>query len=584
MWLALGMERQDYRVQRPWSATVAHPSQSAVPLDAGTRIVDVFDCPELNRQLLMLGEPGAGKTTMMLELAEDLLQRATADKAEPIPVLLSLSSWKNPKQSIFEWLLSELKGKYGIRQDLGQRWLEKNQLLPLLDGLDEVAPQYQQACAVALNAWLTGELVQRPCGVVICCRREEFEKVVRQSLNLYGAIYLQALTVEQIEDYFAQVGLQDVWQTVQQDEALQKLLTTPLFLSMFGWVQKQGKFSLSDWRSHTTSDLRIEYLLNTYWKAAISRELIIDPVEQQQGIRSKTYDTKPLPQHKAVQRTLVFAAKALKQESQTELLIERMQPSWLPEKQQINSYRLLFILFFTSVFIAPSSFASQVSEWLPILIFTFPLYRYFKTIDYIIPTEKLSISGKYHLFLEGNYWSVVVILKITTWILCGILWFLGKTGEWIIVVLTGVSVNVFISFLIKDMRVQIETQTKANQGIKNSWGNIVFFTLFVLITVLLISFAFQLRISTFTQTNFSIQLFLTLIIYTTGLAVFEGGGKALLQYFSLRLVLAWNGYAPLRYDLLLNYCTERLLLQRVGGRYRFMHKLLQDHFAKMDLE
>ncbi|MDX2214756.1 MAG: hypothetical protein SFY66_15820 [Oculatellaceae cyanobacterium bins.114] len=48
-------------------------------------------------------------------------------------------------------------------------------------------------------------------------------------------------------------------------------------------------------------------------------------------------------------------------------------------------------------------------------------------------------------------------------------------------------------------------------------------------------------------------------------------------------MLAANGYAPFRYDLLLNYCTERLLLQRVGGRYRFMHKLLQDHFARMEL-
>jgi len=77
-----------------------------------------------------------------------------------------------------------------------------------------------------------------------------------------GAIYLQPLTVEQIEDYFAQFELQDVWQTVQQDEALQELLTTPLFLSMFGWVQKQGKFSLSDWRSRTTSDRQFEYLLD----------------------------------------------------------------------------------------------------------------------------------------------------------------------------------------------------------------------------------------------------------------------------------------------------------------------------------
>jgi hypothetical protein len=191
VWLTLGMERQDYRVQRPWSATVAQQSQPAVPLDAGTRIVEVFDRPELARQLLILGEPGAGKTTMMLELAQDLLQRAMADKAQPIPVLLSLSSWKNPEQSFFEWLVGALKGKYGIPQNLAQRWLKKNQLLPLLDGLDEVAPQYQQACAVALNTWLIGELDQRPCGIVICCRQEEFEQVVRQPLILQGAIYVE---------------------------------------------------------------------------------------------------------------------------------------------------------------------------------------------------------------------------------------------------------------------------------------------------------------------------------------------------------------------------------------------------------
>ncbi|MHC5674647.1 hypothetical protein [Nostoc sp.] len=34
----------------------------------------------------------------------------------------------------------------------------------------------------------------------------------------------------------------------------------------------------------------------------------------------------------------------------------------------------------------------------------------------------------------------------------------------------------------------------------------------------------------------------------------------------------------------LNYCTDRLFLQRVGGRYRFIHKLLQDHFAQMEFK
>jgi hypothetical protein len=64
----------------------------------------------------------------------------------------------------------------------------------------------------------------------------------------------------------------------------------------------------------------------------------------------------------------------------------------------------------------------------------------------------------------------------------------------------------------------------------------------------------------------------------------EAGGQALIQHVALRLVLWSNGYAPPRYDLLLNYCTERLLLQRIGGRYRFMHRTLQEYFARMEVD
>ena len=55
----------------------------------------------------------------------------------------------------------------------------------------------------------------------------------------------------------------------------------------------------------------------------------------------------------------------------------------------------------------------------------------------------------------------------------------------------------------------------------------------------------------------------------------------LIQHISLRIIMCCNGYIPWNYARFLNYCTERLFLQRVGGRYRFIHRLLQEHLARM---
>lgn len=52
----------------------------------------------------------------------------------------------------------------------------------------------------------------------------------------------------------------------------------------------------------------------------------------------------------------------------------------------------------------------------------------------------------------------------------------------------------------------------------------------------------------------------------------------------LRQILYQNGYIPWNYARFLNRCTDALVLQRIGGRVRFIHKTVQDHFAQMDFE
>ena len=69
-------------------------------LPVGTRIEDVFAAA--GRVLLVLGEPGAGKTTMLLQLVSHLLAAADADESCPMPAVFSLATYANGRP-LAEW-------------------------------------------------------------------------------------------------------------------------------------------------------------------------------------------------------------------------------------------------------------------------------------------------------------------------------------------------------------------------------------------------------------------------------------------------------------------------------------------------
>ena len=63
----------------------------------------------------------------------------------------------------------------------------------------------------------------------------------------------------------------------------------------------------------------------------------------------------------------------------------------------------------------------------------------------------------------------------------------------------------------------------------------------------------------------------------------NSGGISYIKHLSLRSILWWLGMAPRNYAQFLRYTVERRFIQQVGGRYWFLHRLLQDHFAGMEL-
>ena len=136
--ILLGLHEQREAVENPWRFVLQPPDQSARSLPPNTHIIQVYD--EVNGELLILGEPGIGKTTLLLELARHLLYRAEKDETHPMPVVFNLSSWAVKRQPITDWLAEELYDKYQVPRQLARSWVNTDQVLPLLDGLDEVTP------------------------------------------------------------------------------------------------------------------------------------------------------------------------------------------------------------------------------------------------------------------------------------------------------------------------------------------------------------------------------------------------------------------------------------------------------------
>ncbi len=180
--IALDLTEQPDAVILPLNALVQELQHAPRPLPTGTPIIKVFE--QMDGALLILGAPGAGKTTLLLELARDLIAHAEEDERHPIPVVFNLSSWATKRKPLTNWLVEELNERYDVPKKAAQGWVNADALLLLLDGLDEVAPEYRNACIEVINDY------RQERGFVplaICSRVVDYEALTVK-LRLQGKV------------------------------------------------------------------------------------------------------------------------------------------------------------------------------------------------------------------------------------------------------------------------------------------------------------------------------------------------------------------------------------------------------------
>ncbi|GIK44083.1 MAG: hypothetical protein BroJett011_79160 [Chloroflexota bacterium] len=137
-----------------------------------------------------------------------------------------------------------------------------------------------------------------------------------------------------------------------------------------------------------------------------------------------------------------------------------------------------------------------------------------------------------------------------------------------------------VSAMFGGLRSQIvKTKTVPNQGIRLSLRNAllagpVFGLIIGLVGGLLLGLLFGVR------NGVDVGLAWGLLMGTLAFAWY--GGLDVIQHYTLRLILRFQGRIPRHYAHFLDYAAERIFLQKVGGGYIFIHRLLLEHFASLE--
>lgn len=527
------------------------PDKSGQALPTGVGVTDIFTRMGEGRTLLILGEPGAGKTTTLLTLTKHLITRTEEDLSRPIPVVFNLSSWANKRQNIADWLVQELNRQYKVSKSLAKAWIKKQQLLLTLDGLDEVKSEYREDCVQALN-----EFMQKhgQTEIVVCSRIQDYNALSTR-LQLQGAICVQSLTDEQIKQYLNSAGnqLEALRTLLEKDTALQELAKSPLTLSVMT-LAYEGKL-VEDLPQTNSIEEHRRHLFNTYIETMFSRKEAKQKYPKEQATR-----------------WLIWLAKRLSQTSQTMFLIEGLQPTWFQTKTEKILYRigsfliggLLGGLIGGLIGFLDQSKSFQLSLLIGVPIGGLSLLWQMTEIKTVETLKLWSWQEARKLLING------LVVTLPLGLIVGLLNGKDLQARVFLGVIYWLIAELILGLLGGLRGPEIERKTSPNQGIWNSGRNALIIGLIGGLIGLLIG-----KLSgkpNWVLLGLDFGLIFGLIF---------GGGKACIQHFTLRFILYSKGYIPSNYAHFLDYGTERIFLQKVGGGYIFVHRMLLEHFAQM---
>ena len=284
------------------------------PLGPGG-LAEVFDN---HNHLLILGDEGSGKSVALEQLALDLIKNfnRSADELPRVPVRFNLAHWRSTDTDLTGWLVGELDKLVRIGRPRCQKYLDEERLVPLLDGLDEVALADRATCVKAIQSYL-----QDPGGpLVVTCRTKDYEELgYPLHANLKTDVFLRPVGQESADRYLAEAD-PELPDAVRRDKSLSELAGAPLWLKLMAdTYEKAAPDELEKLAASPSQELP-RHLVSAWAKR---RKVQMEKRKQGQP-SSLPYEPDFTFRH------LAWLARRMKSQSMKLFRLDLLQPLWLP--------------------------------------------------------------------------------------------------------------------------------------------------------------------------------------------------------------------------------------------------------------
>ncbi len=526
--------------------------------------------------LLIVGNPGAGKTVLLLKLAISLLDRIDLAGKDAFPVIFNLASWSTKYERFEEWLKVSLESGYGLSKDFAGTLLHQERIIFLLDGLDELArnddeklaAETRGKCLQSLNQYLS-----RGKQVVICCRRDEFvliQELVGHVAPVAVTVALCDLTKNQIENALSAAEHRKNSKGYKPDAHSAR--------HILEFLQRERSKVLLD-------TLRTPFYFTTALEVfdrpiLDDHQIPNDPVDLKKYLLDKFVDTKlradrtPNPGNFKPEKTtkwLKALARELEFTRSIDFELSSLQPDSLSNPWV---YQLLHGL--VSVVGILLCFG-----WIYGLIFG--LYVLFKLLDasYLgsgkyeyIQTEDIQRINVANLFSRRKLKRGLVYGLVSGSLAC-LIFNLRNVSAGSLVAGSIVGLFIGVQEIVREVSYFVNVKTPY-QRLKTGFIR----KAFILALVGLLMNALSLYVSR-NESELVLDNKWLLFLSFFGGAIIGFSMTPLFRHLILRLCLYLEGAAPLKYATFLNYAAAARILETDGGQWRFRHQNLQTYFADM---